>query len=183
MALNDEIEKLLTDFGENLVTDLRDNLLSKERSTTKSKLSASIKFNSVVFKDNSYVMSISLNDYYKFVDEGRGKGGVSQDGQKNIGEWGASRGYIGEFMKTNLKQRLEQQSKNKTNRKKKPLKKLAFDKAKKQFVYLVSRKLKQKGYKGNNFFSEVFDDGRVETLTQALTQLLSRNVAIEIVRQ
>lgn len=183
MALNDDIKNILADFGDKLVTDLRENLLRKENRPTKSKLSASIKYNDTVFKNGSYVMSISINDYYKYVDQGRGAGPVSQSGQKNIGEWGASRGYIGEFQKKNLQQRLEQQAKNKTNRKKKPLKKLAFDKARKQFIFLVARKLKQKGYKGNNFFGEVFDDGRVETLTQTLTQLLSKNVAIEIITQ
>jgi len=69
--LNKQIQKELDRFGTEFVTDLRDNLLSKERSNTKSKLSNSIKTLGTTFKDGTFTLKISLNDYYTFVDEGR----------------------------------------------------------------------------------------------------------------
>lgn len=173
MDLSKQIIKTLNDFGKSFVTDLRDNLLSKEKSNTKSKLSGSIKQVNTVFKDDTFTLKIELNDYYKYVDKGRNKGGVSKEGQEKIGEWGASRGYIGKFQTERIVKGERQVRK----------KKLSFEKAKKQFIYLVSRKIKMKGYKGNNFYSEIAEDGRFELLTKQLSDLLSKNIVVEIVKE
>lgn len=182
MALSNEIIDILADWGKEFEDDLRTNLLKKEKNATKSRLSASIKFKAVVTAGNTFTVQIGINDYYKFVDEGRKAGNVSKQGQDKIGEWAARRGYIGKFQQNNLKQRLEKQAKNKTNRKKKVLKALKFDKAKKQFKYLVSRKIKMKGYKGNNFYSEIINDGRVEALEKILSDTIKREVKLEILK-
>ena len=172
MDLNKQIQKELDKFGTEFVTDLRDNLLSKERSNTKSKLSNSIKTLGTTFKDGTFTLKISLNDYYNFVDEGRGKGGVSKEGQEKIGEWGASRGYIGKFQKEQVVKGQRQVRK----------KKLTFEKAKKQFIFLVSRKIRMKGYKGNNFYSEVVEDGRFDTLSKQLSDIIGKTIVIEVVK-
>jgi hypothetical protein len=170
--LNKQIQKELDRFGTEFVTDLRTNLLSKERSNTKSKLSASIKSLGSTFKDDSFTLKIQINDYYKFVDEGRGKGGVSKEGQEKIGEWGASRGYIGKFQKEKIVKGERQVRK----------KKLTFEKAKKQFIFLVSRKIKMKGYEGNNFYSEIVEDGRFDKLSKQLSDIIGKEIVIEIVK-
>jgi hypothetical protein len=170
--LNKQIQKELDKFGTEFVTDLRDNLLSKERSNTKSKLSNSIKTLGTTFKDGTFTLKISLNDYYNFVDEGRGKGGVSKEGQEKIGEWGAARGYIGKFQKEQVVKGQRQVRK----------KKLTFEKAKKQFIFLVSRKIRMKGYKGNNFYSEVVEDGRFDTLSKQLSDIIGKTIVIEVVK-
>jgi hypothetical protein len=170
--LNKDIQKQLDKFGIELVTDLRTNLLSKERSNTASKLSASIKSLGTTFKDGTFTLKISINDYYTFVDEGRGKGGVSKEGQEKIGEWGAARGIIGKFQRESIVKGQRVQRK----------KKLSFEKAKKQFIFLVSRKIKMKGYKGNNFYSEIVEDGRFNDLSQSLAQVIGKNVVVEITK-
>ena len=172
MDLNKQIQKELDRFGTEFVTDLRTNLLSKERSNTKSKLSASIKSLGSTFKDDSFTLKIQINDYYKFVDEGRGKGGVSKEGQEKIGEWGASRGYIGKFQKEKIVKGERQVRK----------KKLTFEKAKKQFIFLVSRKIRMKGYEGNNFYSEIVEDGRFDKLSKQLSDIIGKEIVIEIVK-
>lgn len=186
MDLNKQIQKELDRFGTEFVTDLRDNLLSKERSNTASKLSASIKSLGTTFKDGTFTLKISINDYYTFVDEGRngekvqnrktrdgsGKYGVSKEGQEKIGEWGASRGYIGKFQKEQVVKGERQVRK----------KKLTFEKAKKQFIFLVSRKIRMKGYKGNNFYSEVVEDGRFDTLSKQLSDIIGKTIVIEVVK-
>jgi hypothetical protein len=151
---------------------LRDNLLSKEKSKTKSNLSASIKSLGSTFKDDSFTLKIQINDYYKFVDEGRGKGGVSKEGQEKIGEWGAARGYIGKFQKEKIVKGERQVRK----------KKLTFEKAKKQFIFLVSRKIKMKGYEGNNFYSEIVEDGRFDKLSKQLSDIIGKEIVIEVVK-
>lgn len=41
--------------------------------------------------------------------------------------------------------------------------------------------IKRFGYKGNNFYSDVVDDGRLEKLQADLTELLKTNIGIEII--
>lgn len=172
MGLNEQIQKELDRFGDDFVTDLRENLLSKEKSKTKSKLSASIKSLGSTFKDDSFTLKIQINDYYKFVDEGRGKGGVSKEGQEKIGEWGAARVYIGKFQKEQVVKGERQVRK----------KKLTFEKAKKQFIFLVSRKIRMKGYEGNNFYSEIVEDGRFDKLSKQLSDIIGKEIVIEVVK-
>ena len=172
MDLNKQIQKELDRFGDDFVTDLRENLLSKEKSKTKSKLSESIKSLGSTFKDGTFTLKININDYYNFVDEGRGKGGVSKEGQEKIGEWGDVRGYIGKFQKEQVVKEQRQVRK----------KKLTFEKAKKQFIFLVSRKIRMKGYKGNNFYSEVVEDGRFDTLSKQLSDIIGKTIVIEVVK-
>ena len=52
--------------------------------------------------------------------------------------------------------------------------------ARKQFTYLVARKLQQKGYDGNFFYSEIILDGRLEKLQQDIQQALNEEVQIMI---
>jgi hypothetical protein len=48
-------------------------------------------------------------------------------------------------------------------------------------TYLVSRKIKNKGYKGNNFYTSVVDDGRLDKLKKDLASVLKSEVDIEII--
>lgn len=182
MALSDEIVKLLEEFGESTKDDLQQSL--RDKGVTfggqDSKLSNSIKFD-IIAQGNSVTFKLSMNDYSEFVDKGRGKGGVSKPGQESISKWISRKGLVGKFANDTLQARLQKQAKNKTDRKKKTLKKPSFEKSLKALTYLVSRKLKQKGYEGNNFYSEVIEDGRLETLKTKLSEILKESVQIEII--
>lgn len=199
MALNDEIENLLLAFGVDMTKDLQKSLASKGSQFANSRLYGALgqSFdNIVVFKDNTFTITFKIPDYYYWVDKGRQPGPVAQSADKKIEEWGNSRGYIGKFMdnypKTNLKQRLKQQAEAKQkNSKRKKWKKLtegkrpSFQKAKKQFVFLVKRKVARDGYssKAKGFFTDVFADGRIDALTKALSDITGKNIAIEILRK
>ena len=67
----------------------------------------------------------------------------------------------------------------------KTLKKKDFEKAKKQFVFLVKRKVARDGYssKAKGFFSDVYNDGRIQSLTKAVSDLIGKNIVIEFTRQ
>jgi hypothetical protein len=47
-------------------------------------------------------------------------------------------------------------------------------------TYLISRKLKQEGYKGNQFYSKVVNDGRLEEFKNRLIELIKTDIIIEI---
>ena len=161
-----EVEIILEAFGTKVVEDLRKSLSEKlqaRAASYKSKypcgssnpgdsaLSASIKY-LIVDSSEGIKLNVYLNDYWEAVDSGRKAAGVSEDAR--IDKWIKSRNLIPGFQKSNLEDRIDTQNRlNKTNRKTKVLKKMKFADAVKAMDFLVRRKLKNKGYQGNEFFS------------------------------
>lgn len=187
-----EVEKILEAFGTKVVEDLRKSLSEKlqaRAASYKSKypggssnpgdsaLSASIKY-LIVDSSEGIKLNVYLNDYWEAVDSGRKPAGVSQDAR--IDKWIKSRNLIPGFQNKNLADRLEKQAKNKTTRKKKVLKKMKFADAVKAMDFLVRRKLKDKGYQGNQFFSSVLEDGRQEKLTKDIAAAMKKDIEIII---
>ena len=187
-----EVEKILEAFGTKVVEDLRKSLSEKlqaRAASYKSKypggssnpgdsaLSASIKY-LIVDSSEGIKLNVYLNDYWEAVDSGRKSAGVSQDAR--IDKWIKSRNLIPGFQNKNLADRLEKQAKNKTTRKKKVLKKMKFADAVKAMDFLVRRKLKDKGYQGNQFFSSVLEDGRQEKLTKDIAAAMKKDIEIII---
>ena len=187
-----EVEIILEAFGTKVVEDLRKSLSDKlqaKAASYKSKypggssnpgdsaLSASIKY-LIVDSSEGIKLNVYLNSYWEAVDSGRKPAGVSQDAR--IDKWIKSRNLIPGFQKSNLEDRIDTQNRlNKTNRKTKVLKKMKFADAVKAMDFLVRRKLKDKGYQGNQFFSSVLEDGRQEKLATDIR--LAMNKEIEIV--
>ncbi len=167
------IEIVIDEFGNKLVEDLRASLKKKGVmfQGQDSKLAASIRFRTLP-KGDSIVFKLLMPDYAEIRDKGRKPGPVSKEGKKNIGEWGNRKGMIGKFSENELinrkKKQDEAKARNKSRKVWKTLKKQPFNKAKEAFAYVVSRKIAQKGYKGNNFFTDVINDGRIDDLKKDL---------------
>ena len=188
-----EVEIILEAFGTKVVEDLRKSLSEKlqaRAASYKSKypggssnpgdsaLSASIKY-LIVDSSEGIKLNVYLNDYWEAVDSGRKAAGVSQDAR--IDKWIKSRNLIPGFQKSNLEDRIDTQNRlNKTNRKTKVLKKMKFADAVKAMDFLVRRKLKNKGYQGNQFFSSVLEDGRQEKLTKDIALAMKKDIEIII---
>ena len=187
-----EVEIILEAFGTKVVEDLRKSLSEKlqaRAASYKSKypggssnpgdsaLSASIKY-LIVDSSEGIKLNVYLNNYWEAVDSGRKAAGVSQDAK--IDKWIKSRNLIPGFQNKNLADRLANQAKNKSTRKKKVLKKMKFADAVKAMDFLVRRKLKDKGYQGNQFFSSVLDDGRQEKLTKDIALAMKKDIEIII---
>ena len=187
-----EVEKILEAFGTKVVEDLRKSLSDKlqaRAASYKSKypggssnpgdsaLSASIKY-LIVDSSDGIKLNVYLNDYWEAVDSGRKPAGVSQNAR--IDKWIKSRNLIPGFQNKNLSDRLANQAKNKTTRKKKVLKKMKFADAVKAMDFLVRRKLKDKGYQGNQFFSSVLEDGRQQQLTKDIAAAMKKDIEIII---
>ena len=187
-----EVEKILEAFGTKVVEDLRKSLSDKlqaRASSYKSKypggssnpgdsaLSASIKY-LIVDSSEGIKLNVYLNSYWEAVDSGRKPAGVSQDAK--IDKWIKSRNLIPGFQNKNLSDRLANQAKNTSTRKKKVLKKMKFADAVKAMDFLVRRKLKNKGYQGNQFFSSVLEDGRQQQLTKDIAAAMKKDIEIII---
>lgn len=182
MALYNEVEDILSEFGENLQKDLQQSLRDKgvKFGGGDSKLSANIKFTVDQINDG-ISFKLSMPEYAEAVDKGREAAGVSVEGQASISNWAKRKGIVGKFANDTLSNRLAKQAQNKTNRKKKTLKKPSFEKSLKALTFLISRKLKHKGFEGNHFYSEVVNDGRLDKLKQDLAMVLKENIEIEII--
>jgi hypothetical protein len=184
MAIDKKVDEILIEFGIRLQTDLQKSLASKMSDGYNPRLSGKIKSEPIKHMGDltQYILSMPL--YGKALDKGRGpttKGGNGSV-KKGIAEWLRRRNDIfKKFEKGNMEYRLAQQAKNKkTSRPSKPLKPLKFEKAIKQFSYLIARKIHREGYKGNQFFSEVINDGRLEQLEKDLIEATQNEVLIEI---
>jgi len=185
-----EVEIILEAFGTKVVEDLRKSLSEKlqaRAASYKSKypggssnpgdsaLSASIKY-LIVDSSEGIKLNVYLNDYWEAVDSGRKPAGVSESAK--IDKWIKSRNLIPGFQNKNLADRLEKQGKNKSARTKKVLKKMKFADAVKAMDFLVRRKLKNKGYQGNQFLSSVLEDGRQEKLATDIRLAMKKDIEI-----
>lgn len=101
--------------------------------------------------------SMLMQDYWKYVNFGRNPGGVSQSGRLNIEDWVKRKGL-------NPSKIIDDMRAKKLGRQ--PTKRTPFQQAKKQLAFIVSRKIKVKGYDGNEFYSDVINDGRLDDLNK-----------------
>jgi hypothetical protein len=55
---------------------------------------------------------------------------------------------------------------------------LPFEKAQEQLSFLIARKIHRQGYKGNKFFTEVLQDGRLNDLEEDLKKETGKQIKI-----
>jgi len=174
------VDEILESFGVELVQDLQKSLVDKGVTFTgggASKLSGRIRYE-IKQNSDSVVFNLIMPDYSEFVDKGRNPGSVSREGQRSISEWAKRKGIVGKFQNENLATRKKAQEN--ARRKIKTLQKLPFDKALKALTFLVAIKVRKQGYKGNNFYSDVVNDGRIQAFQDQLTAAFKQKVLIEI---
>ena len=189
------IETILEDFGEKLVNDLRAALKAKNvgYGGQDSKLAAKIRFR-VIPKDNSISFQLLMPYYGEFVDRGRGSGPVSKKGIEKIGEWARAKNLVGKYQENELYERQKKQiaskqrarnfskesKRERAKRKWKTLKKMPFNRAKKQLAFAIASKIRAKGYEGKNFFTDTINDGRLDTLATDLKDYGLENFKFDI---
>ena len=165
--------ELIDEFSEKLVRDLRKNLEEKDRSNNKSanRLAASIT-PKVKLLPGGVVCQIEMNDYWYWVNYGRDAAPVAESAK--IKEWARRKG-IDPRAKINS---WRETYRNKTvkNKRVDQLKPVSYKSALEQFEYIVKRKIKNKGFEGNDFFSEVVDDGRLDILNEQIAKELDIDI-------
>lgn len=178
------MSRVLQNFAIRLKKDTQTNLVKKEREKA-SKNGRSANGNSVLWgtikitmdpPSDPVVVTMVMQDYWSLVDAGRKPGKVSKEGQKKIVDWIKRKGIDPSKIIADIKAKAAKKKGEIISNKKVP-----FAKASKQFAFLVSRKLKIKGYPANHFYSEIINDGRLDKLKIDLKEELKRDIIIEIV--
>lgn len=148
------VNNILTKFGKELVLALEKSL-SKKKDTT-GRLRGSIKFRMRIF-GSEHQFNLLMEDYYKWVDEGRPAGKAPPIEPPVLLNWIKKKSSLSLGKKQKLK---EYQYKS-----------LAF---------YVGRKIKRFGIKPTYFYSNVINDGRIERLKKDLSAELKKEVLIEL---
>jgi hypothetical protein len=156
-------------FIEGLAEDLRASLESKDRSKNKSanRLAASIT-PKVNILNNGLSVNIQMEGYWKYVNAGRGAGGVAESAK--IEDWIKRKGIDPRSKIEEWKEK--RRAKIVKKKRVEVLKPISFKKAVDMMGYLVRRKLKNKGYEGNGFFDAVVTDQRIEGFRKAIAEEL-----------
>lgn len=187
MAIDKEIIDLLDAFNLKLVEDTRNSLQDKldqraakyQGKKVRSRLWASVYGAPAVFKNGNVTTTLTMNDYWAVVNDGREANNVSEEGQDKIAEWSATRGLAEKIRVSDLEQRKQRQSLSE-RKNLKTLKKMPFDRAKKAAGYLVARSLQKKSLEPTHFFDEVINDGRLQELEEGIAKILATEVLIDI---
>lgn len=180
MALGDEIDKILSDFGKSTVDDVRANLDSVlTYGSNASRLSANIKYIPPFNSNGAIVLQVTMPNYGYILDAGRGPGNVSKEGIASIEKWIVRRGLKPKMSEARTKM-------SKDRKVSKPIKTQNREKAVKQFAFAIARKIQKQGHaqpykdKKLGFWSKVINDGRLDELTARISEVLKTEVIIEI---
>lgn len=194
MAIDKKIDEILVEFGMKLQQDLQDSLAKKvnrSRTNKKGKTINSKAFNprlsgkikSLPIKHmgdlTEYILQMPL--YGKALDKGRGPTKESGSGslRKNLVDWIKRRNI--DVMISKRKQ--EKLARVKNKKIKKAVKQRNYEDAVKSLAYGIAKSIHENGYEGNQFFSEVINDGRLEKLERDLMEAAQNEVVIEITKK
>lgn len=149
------IAGVLEDFGIDSVAALQSNLDGSDTNVTFN-LRQSITFEVKFFATNLR-FRLSLADYYRQVDEGRGPTTAGGSGQvKNeIEKWINNRGIVP-----------------------KPSTLTGITPTRKQLAFLISRKIHREGFKGNQFYSKVINQNTLDELSTKVAEAFGKDVQI-----
>lgn len=191
MAINTAVKEILEQFGETLVNDLRESIIAKghgsstNNASDQSSLIGSVKYK-IFGRDTQVTFSLSMADYYKYIDEGTKKAGKKGGGGKkmlaSLESWIQGKSQLREVVKKN--QLFYKDEKGKFKERKEKLK---YSKSLSSFAYAVKRSIhkrgiiKRFGYRGSSFYSSVINDGRVDRLKKDISSVLKRSVKVELV--
>jgi len=194
-AIFSGIENSFINFGTGLVTDLQGSLRKKGVTFggNDSQLSNLIRFDIKQTKDG-IKFQLLMPEYGFAVDGGRKpseKGSKPGQLKNNIEEWVKRKGLVGKFkskkpvidvakQKEYRKAYAEKLAKGYKPKPRKRVPGTPFEKAAKQLAFLISRKIHRKGYKGNNFYSEVIDKLDINKLNKELSKVMKEQVLVQI---
>lgn len=162
------VSEILQVFGENFVRDLGNSLDRKKDAS--GNLRKSIHFRIKIFSEH-YEFNLLMEDYYKWVDEGRPSGKKGPPINPNVLlAWLRKPAVIS---KLNLRKTAGLTSG-------KGLKKTLVENKAKSLAYIIGRKISKKGIRPTYFFTNVLEDGRVERLKIDLSNGLKKDVEVQI---
>ena len=117
------------------------------------------------------VMEIRMNDYWRWVNDGR-RAGSKQPPPQAMLDHIANRGIS--------TKRIENFYKNKKGLQIKRKKPISPEKARKSLAFLIGRSIKKKGIKPTHFLDEVLESDLVTEMESAISKSLGRMITLEI---
>jgi len=174
------VNDILKTFGRKIVSELKNNLntygYKGGRIDASGQLRDSIKFTARVLGDD-YSFQLSMADYYKWVDEGRkaGKwaGQYPTVNPNNILRWMQTKNTLNAKISGGVSTSNRAGIRSTSSVKLREAKSLAF---------LISRKIKTKGIKPTNFFSDVYNDEALLELKKNISKEIQKDIKIELTR-
>lgn len=175
MALIDDIQNLLNEFGIKLAEDYNDAFNEAlKKGGSKNPQEAALNFTpQLKLEANSLTIQVVASDkYWRYVETGRKKG--SQPPSKAFGKKWLNKNNINPSNVV-FALSVEYNKKNKLSRK---VKKLPFAKAANQLAFIIARSIKKKGIKPKPFKDKVDQDGRLEELQKKISELIGQNIIL-----
>lgn len=175
-----KVEQICNEWLKDLADDMREAIKSVLKyKGGESDLEASVKPELKVLKNGNLELTLSMNDYWYYVDKGRGatkksEGGVVEKAL-NKGEWYTQKGIspAEELMKIQI----EYNNKKGLDL---PVRRLSYDKAKRALSFIKSRAIHKQGYPAKPFFDKVFNQARIDLLKRMLTPAIKEEFLIEL---
>lgn len=177
MSAQKELEHELELIGNAIVKALRDNL-DKDKSNASYELQQSIVFNSKVIVPDNLDMSefylyfeLLMDDYWYYVDKGIKpvSASVKYKGKKKKGasKKGKRHEAIVEWLKNKESFKFEEKDKDKKGN-------IKYN----SIAFVIARKIKKSGTKGNKFFSSIVTESWYDAFTARVENVLAKEIEL-----
>lgn len=174
--LEEEIEKVSLVYGNMICDMLTDSLKKALGKPQESRLQFEPKWD----KESKSLLIVASEEYWYYIDKGRGKTQRSGDGavRKGVGKkWQNSLNIDPREVIYNIQLKYNQ----KKGLNWKP-KRLDFNTAANQLSYLIARKIHKFGYKPKPFVDRVLKSGIIDQYSKKLGEVMGREITIELTR-
>jgi hypothetical protein len=163
----DTLEDLLKEWAELKTRELEQSLLNSNSPISgRASLSLlqSLSALPITTRGNDVIARIQANDYYEYVDGGRGPTRNKGNGglRLAIQDWIASKGI-------QVRQSASESGQTVIERNK-------------SLAYVIARKIHRRGFKGNKFFSKVINDATYDELGEYLASAMGEKIALSVVQ-
>jgi hypothetical protein len=176
LNVNEEIDKLLNDFTEKLAVDLENEMFDALKKGGRGNPNPpDIRFKGgVVYGVNRVNINVYADkDYWYYIENGRKKG--KQPPTKVVGEkWQAKNG----INPANIVYQMTVDYNQKKGFTKRIVKKLPFQKAAKQFAFIVARSIGKKGIKPKPFVEQGSNPQDLKDLLTNISKLIGKEVTV-----
>lgn len=185
------IRETLENWGFQLVEDMKaaiDSSISADGGGQTSKLSGSVRYE-VKRTIEGYSFALKMNDYWKYVDEGvkgsksSAKAPMSKFRFKgdNINQKAMLQFVIRRHLKFELTAGNKKKTKKiKSKTVKKAFKQRSIEQKRKQLAFVIGRSVAQKGFEPAHFFDKVFNQERLNMLTEQLKPVIKQEIIFDI---
>lgn len=170
------VREVLERWGFQLVEDMKaaiDTAIAADGGGQSSKLSGSVKYE-VKRSIEGYTFSLSMNDYWKFVEDGRKPGKAPPP--KAMLEF-VKRRHIKVDISTRKKKVLKSIRTKGIRQREKAI---SIEKKQKQVAFLIGRKIAKDGVEAHPFFDKVFNQARLDRLTEQLKPVIKEEIVFNI---